>query len=81
MELTFTRTQNKVEAWHRHWERPIARSHDRFFTIIKQNQKDQTKVEIKIEKSMQDESAPKKHEKDDGREARVQNVIADRGDR
>ncbi|CAF3849720.1 unnamed protein product [Rotaria sp. Silwood1] len=81
MEFAFPRTQNKVEAWHRRWEILIARSHVGIFTMIKQIQKEQNEVEMEIEKSMRGEPAPKKRKEDENREFRIQNVIADRGNR
>jgi hypothetical protein len=81
MEFAFPRTQNKVEAWHRRWETLIARSHVGIFTIIKQIQKEQNIVEMEIERSMRGEPAPKKRKEDKDREVRIQNVIADRGNR
>ncbi|CAF0868187.1 unnamed protein product [Rotaria sordida] len=81
MEFAFPRTQNKVEAWHRRWETLIARAHVGIFTMIKQIQKEQNEVEMEIEQSMRGEPAPKKRKEDGNREARIQNVIADRGNR
>ena len=81
MEFAFPRTQHNVEAWHRHWETLIARSHVGIFTIIKQIQKEQNVVEMEIERSMRGEPAPKKRKEDENREVRIQNVIADRGNR
>ncbi|CAF0824457.1 unnamed protein product [Rotaria sp. Silwood1] len=81
MEFAFPRTQNKVEAWHRRWETLIARAHVGIFTMIKQIQKEQNEVEMEIEQSMRGEPAPKKRKEDENREARIQNVIADRGNR
>ncbi|CAF4209587.1 unnamed protein product, partial [Rotaria sordida] len=81
MEFAFPRTQNKVEAWHRRWETLIARAHVSIFTMIKQIQKEQNEVEMEIEQSMRGEPAPKKRKEDENREARIQNVIADRGNR
>ncbi|CAF3241470.1 unnamed protein product [Rotaria sp. Silwood2] len=80
-EFAFPRTQNKVEAWHRRWETLIARPHVGIFTMIKQIQKEQNEVEMEIEQSMRGEPAPKKRKEDENREARIQNVIADRGNR
>ncbi|CAF1547505.1 unnamed protein product [Rotaria sordida] len=81
MEFAFPRTQNKVEAWHRRWETLLARAHVGIFTMIKQIQKEQNEVEMEIEQSMRGEPAPKKRKEDENREARIQNVIADRGNR
>ncbi len=36
---------------------------------------------MEIEKSMREEPAPEKHKEDENRESRIQNVIADRGNR
>ncbi|CAF1501177.1 unnamed protein product, partial [Rotaria sordida] len=81
MEFGFPRTQNKVEAWHRRWETLLARAHVGIFTMIKQIQKEQNEVEMEIDQSMHGEPAPKKRKEDENREARIQNVIADRGNR
>ncbi|CAF1509331.1 unnamed protein product [Rotaria sordida] len=81
MEFAFPRTQNKVEAWHRRWETLLARAHVGIFTMIKQIQKEQNEVEMEIQQSMRGEPAPKKRKEDENREARIQNVIADRGNR
>ncbi|CAF1108002.1 unnamed protein product [Rotaria sp. Silwood1] len=81
MEFAFPRTQNQVEAWHRRWAILIARSHAGILTIIKQIQKEQNEVKMEIEKAMRGEPAPKKRKEDANKETRIQNVIADRGNR
>ncbi|CAF1202206.1 unnamed protein product [Rotaria sp. Silwood1] len=80
-EFAFSRSQNKVEAWHRRWETLIARPHVGIFTMIKQIQKKQNQVEMAIEQSMRGESARKKRKEDVNREIRIQNIIADRDNR
>ncbi|CAF1545449.1 unnamed protein product [Adineta ricciae] len=80
-EFAFPRTQNKVDAWHRRWEILIPRSHVGIFTMIKQIQKEQSIVEMEIEKSMRGEPAPKKRKEDEDREIRIKNVIIDRDNR
>ncbi|CAF4789933.1 unnamed protein product [Rotaria sp. Silwood1] len=72
---------NYVHGRHRRWETLIARAHVGIFTMIKQIQKEQNEVEMEIEQSMRGEPAPKKRKEDENREARIQNVIADRGNR
>ena len=64
-EFAFTRTQNKVKAWHRRLETLVARSHVGIFSMIKQIQKEQNEVEIEIEKSIRGEPAPKKSKEDE----------------
>ncbi|CAF3370166.1 unnamed protein product [Rotaria sp. Silwood2] len=59
----------------------IPRPHGGIFTMIKQIPKEQNEVEMEIEQSMRGEPAPKKRKEDENREARIQNVIADRGNR
>ena len=77
-EFTFPRTQNTVEAWDRHMETLVARSHADIFSKIKQIQKEQNEVEIEIKKLIRGEPAPTKRKEDEPRESRLQHVIANR---
>ena len=65
MKFAFPRTQNNVEACHRHLETLVARFHVGIFSIIKQIQKEQNKVEIEIEKSIRGVPASTKRKEDE----------------
>lgn len=79
--FSFPRTQNNVEAWHRRWETLIGRSHVGIFTIIKEIQKEQSRVENEIERAIRGEPAKKRRKEDENREKRIQNIIDNRNNR
>ena len=54
MELGIPRTQNFIEAWHRHWGTLVGQSHVGIYTIIKEFQKEQQQVELQVESILRD---------------------------
>ncbi|CAG8517757.1 9673_t:CDS:2, partial [Ambispora gerdemannii] len=72
------RTQNNVEAWYCRWETLIGQAHVGVYTIIKEFQKEQQKVEFQIENILRGEQRPKPRKKILDREKRIMTVVENR---
>jgi hypothetical protein len=81
IEYAFPRTINSVEAWHRRWEILVGRDHIGVFKIIKEMQKEQSKVRLDIEMVLRGTPRPSQRKRDRDREIRIQTVLNDRNNR
>jgi hypothetical protein len=81
IEYAFPRTINSVEAWHRRWEILVGRDHIGVFKIIKEMQKEQSKVRLDIEMVLRGTPRPSQRKRDREREIRIQTVLNDRNNR
>ncbi|CAB4417293.1 unnamed protein product [Rhizophagus irregularis] len=75
MESGIPRTQNFIEVWHNHWSNLVGNSHVGVYTIIKELQKDQQKVELQIENILRDAQCPKQKNATIDRKIKLQQFL------
>jgi hypothetical protein len=78
LEYALPRTTNSVEAWHRRWEVLVGRDCVGLFKLIKEMQKEQSKVELDMEMVLRGTPRPPQKLQDRNREIRIQTVLNDR---
>jgi hypothetical protein len=81
MELGIPRTQNSIEAWHNRWNNLVGKAHVGIYTIIKEFQKEQQKVELQAESILRGEQRPKQKNSIIDRENRIATIFNDRANR
>ncbi|GET04161.1 hypothetical protein GLOIN_2v1446576 [Rhizophagus clarus] len=81
IELTFPRTQNNVEVWHRRWETLVGHAHVGVYKILGEIQKEQNQLQLSIESILQVGPQSLQRKKDHEREECIQTVYSDRDNR
>ncbi|GBB96719.1 hypothetical protein RclHR1_28100001 [Rhizophagus clarus] len=81
LELDILRKQHYAEDWFIRWGRLVSQTHVGAHTIIKEFQKEQKQVELKVESILRGEPRPKPKQKIIDRENRIRAIIIDRSNR
>ncbi|XP_050064228.1 uncharacterized protein LOC126553085 [Aphis gossypii] len=72
------RTSNHAEAWHRRWNELVGRAHIGLFTLIKELQKEQSKVDADIEAILRGAPKPRPTNVQQKREQRLKTAFDNR---
>jgi hypothetical protein len=80
-DMGIPRTQNNIEAWHRHWEILVGQSHIGVYRMIEELQKEQRSVDLQVECIIRGVRRPAKKKNLIERETRIMVIINDRENR
>lgn len=78
MNLGIPRTQIIVKAWHRRWSTLVGKPHIEVYTMIKELQKKQKRVDLEIKSINRGEPKPKQKKQIIDSEKRIMMVYKDR---